>query len=319
MHRVLTLARRNRGGLNQYGSLQTDIQLLPSNLYQKIKSSDGSVSTRSERLRNAVEVPTDDREAEISSALVFAMTCGACILTDILSVESVEPFANTLLVSALAVGAIDNLYDLMSSFVKLLQKDKEYKLDLPLKSSLPFGLGTGKLTGRVVCGLGRLLTIDAERESQCEAAALFCAYNLGLACFAFRPNALEASVFVIDSTTDDDMDSLDNGAGYMKVLIWLLAPVCAESMKHTQLIMSNSKEAISFLERLETYSMENPGALPGLWWQGDDAERKDLLTWAYAETECMLRQNRAAVTEISQCLVGGAATVGDCVAVLERW
>jgi hypothetical protein len=319
MQSVLTLARRNTGGLSQYGSLQPDIQLLPSNINQKVKCADGVLRTRSERLERAVPVPMDNREEEIASALIFSAICGACLLTDILSMDNIAPFANLALGTALIVGVTDNFYDLIQNASKFAQKDNDNKVDLPDKSNLPLGLGTGQLTGKVISGLGRLLTVDAERESQCEAAALFCAYSLGLACFAFRPNALEGSVLVIDSTTNDDMESLDNSAGYLRLLIWLLAPVCMENMKHSQLIMSNSKEAINFLDRLEKYASEYPDVLPGMWWQGDAKEREELLMWAYAEADLMLRQNRGAVSEIAQCLAGGAATVGDCVAVMERW
>jgi hypothetical protein len=35
------------------------------------------------------------------------------------------------------------------------------------------------------------MNVDTERECECEAAAFFAAYSLGLPCFAFRPNALE--------------------------------------------------------------------------------------------------------------------------------
>ena len=319
MQTVLTLSRRNSGGLNQYGSLQADIQLLPSTPNQKVKCPDGTLKTRAERLDQVAEIPTDEREEEVVSALIFAALCGACILTDVLSMDTIAPFANVALGSALVIGAVDNFFDLFKTIAQMVQKDSDNKIELPDKSSLPMGLGSGKLTGKVVNGLGRLLTVDPERESQCEAAALFCAYNLGLACFAFRPNALEGSALVIESTRNNEMDSLDNSAGYLKLLIWLLAPVCAESMKHSQLIMSNPKEAISFLDRLEAYRLENPGSLPGMWWQGDAKEREDLLAWAFAETDYMLRQNRGAVDEVSRCLTGGAATVGDCVAVMERW
>jgi hypothetical protein len=56
-----------------------------------------------------------------------------------------------------------------------------------------------------------------------------------------------------------------------------------------------------------------------LFWTSSDEEKTDLLKWAYAEADLLLRENRAAVTEISQRLAGGAATVGDCVAVIEDW
>ena len=56
-----------------------------------------------------------------------------------------------------------------------------------------------------------------------------------------------------------------------------------------------------------------------LFWTVSDQEKTDLLKWAYTEADLLLRSNKAVVTEISQRLAGGAATVGDCIAVIEDW
>jgi hypothetical protein len=56
-----------------------------------------------------------------------------------------------------------------------------------------------------------------------------------------------------------------------------------------------------------------------LWWMDNDKETNDLLKWAYAEADNLLRTNKGAVTELTERLAGGAATVGDCVAVMEIW
>jgi hypothetical protein len=176
--------------------------------------------------------------------------------------------------------------------------------------------------------LTRLLTVDAERESQCEAAALYTAYVLGLPCFAFRPNALEASVLVVESMsrssrdTKNTLDNLLTSSGILRMLVWLMAPAAMESMTHPQLIMSDPREAEGFLQRLEDYfagSDNDDSKNVDLFWTESETTRADLLKWAYTEADLLLRANKAVVTELSNRLTSGAATIGDCVAVVEGW
>jgi hypothetical protein len=266
----------------------------------------------------------DDRTAEVTSALIFSAVAAGCVFADIAHMEGVTPFTNLLLVSMVSVAAVDNFYDLLKAgtalAAKQVSKDSDDSFNLPEKDSLPLGLGSGQLTGNVLKGLARLFTIDAERESQCEAAALFAAYSLGLPCFSFRPNALEGSVLVIDSTDPGNpVNSLDSSSGLLRMLIWLLAPVAMESSKHSQLIMSDPREASNFMDRLEGYATKSGIDLECLYWSGDEQERQDLLKWAYTEADLLLRENRGTVSEIARCLTGGAATIGDCIAVIEKW
>lgn len=298
---------------------------LPTSPTSRVKCPDGKMKTRSERLADVPDIPTDDRGQEVTSAFAFAAVVGACLFADFFRFDDITPFSNLLLAGIVALGVVDNFYDVISTVssvaAKQVNKDKDDEsadFEMPKKESLPLGLGSGEVTGSVVRGLSRLLTVDAERESQCEAAALFVAYQLGLPCFAFRPNALESSVLLIESTRNDELDSLDSSTGIMRILIWLLAPVAMESAKHSQLIMSDPREAKGFLGRLEDY-VEGGGELTSIWWLDYDQEKADLLKWAYTEADLMLRENRAVVTDVAQCLTGGAATIGDCVAVMERW
>ena len=117
------------------------------------------------------------------------------------------------------------------------------------------------------------------------------------------------------------MDSLASDAGLMKVLVWLMAPVAMELSKYPQLTSSEPREAYGFLERLDaarrssSLSLETlADALPA-----DDGERDAYLRWALAEADALLRRNMKAVDALSDALAGGAATVGDCVAILEGW
>lgn len=103
------------------------------------------------------------------------------------------------------------------------------------------------------------------------------------------------------------------------MLIWLMAPVAMEISKHPQLISSDPREAYGFLQRLfeksqNIQSSELRDALPT-----DDAQINDYLRWSLAEADTLLRNNRKVVDTLSEALAGGAATVGDCVAILESW
>uniref|UniRef100_A0A7S2E3J6 Uncharacterized protein n=1 Tax=Helicotheca tamesis TaxID=374047 RepID=A0A7S2E3J6_9STRA len=196
-------------------------------------------------------------------------------------------------------------------------------------------MGSGQLTGTVVRGLSRLFSVDTERECECEAAAFFAAYSLGLPCFAFRPNALEAAVLVFESMNEANtpvpgitkgvnaLDPLLSSEGILKVLIWLMAPVAMESSKHPQLISSDPREGTGLLRRLNERA-EDMGASEVintlLMGENDSVDEVgDLLQWAYAEADLLLRNNRKFVEELTERLAGGAATVGDCVAALEGW
>lgn len=330
MARVLALARKN-GAVKQFGELQRDILQLPTNPNSKVKCPDGAFKTRTQRLADVADIPSDERGVEVRNAFVVLAAAGACAFADIAHMDDITPFSNTLLGLLFLVGAVDNFYDLlkMGTSFAASQLNKENKgkdekpgFKLPDKNALPFGLGSGQVSGSVVRGITRLITVDVERECQCEAAALFAAYSLGLPCFAFRPNALEGSVLVVDSTNKNNgLDSLDSSSGILRMLIWLLAPVAMESSKHSQLIMSDPREAEGFLSRLEEYSTSRGNILESIYWteKDEETERSALLKWAFTEADLLLRDNRAIVTELTQCLTGGAATIGDCVAVMEQW
>lgn len=304
--------------------MQTDILPLPPQPTSRVKCPDGTTKSRTERLESVADIPTDNRGQEVSSALSVSAVAASCAFTDIAHMDDITIYTNAILSLMVAVGVVDNFYDLIKTGSSMAAKQAtkgDSDFSMPDKESLPLGLGTGQVSGSVVRGLTRLLTVDAERECDCEAAGLFTAYSLGLPCFAFRPNALEASVLVVESTKQDNnqSDSLLTATGIMRVLVWLMAPVAMESMKHPQLIISDPREAQGFLLRLEDFAATNPSISQDLWWTDDEQERTDLLKWAFTEADLLLRDNKAAVTEISKRLTGGAATVGDCVATLENW
>jgi hypothetical protein len=74
---------------------------------------------------------------------------------------------------------------------------------LVMTSALAVGLDVyfraGKELRMAAAGLDRLTLRDSEREQHCESAALVAGYTLGLPCFCFRPDTLEALRMFRDS------------------------------------------------------------------------------------------------------------------------
>jgi hypothetical protein len=339
MARVMRLCIRNNNNksgkaetsIQQYGMQQRDIRLFPLNANAKVLCPDGTYKTLRERLAATEAIPGDDRASEMASAGVFGAIAVTSELINLNSAaDSFEHIAaSAILTLMVSVTVVDNCYDVLqfgSNFVvSQIQTDAEQRKtwQLPDKSSLPLGLGSGAITGTVVRGFSRLFTVDSARESQCEAAALYAAYVLGLPCFAYRPNALEASTLVAESADEQkEVDHLCTASGILRTLIWLLAPVAMERMTHPVLIMSDPREATGFLRRLEDYFGAEDDRL--FWINPKDAaateqSKDDLLQWAFAEADVLLRNNKAVVLELSDRLNSGAATIGDCIAVIESW
>lgn len=317
MSTMMSLCLAN-GGVSQYGILQSSVMELPPTPTSKVRGTDGTMKSRQDRLDDLTDLPVDDRGPEVTSALAFSAFAFMCTLANVFGIDDISPYTNTLLFLLTTVGVVDNFYDVINFATDVSDAD----VALPKKETLPFGLGTGQVTGTVFRGLVRLSTVDTERDCECEAAAFYAAYVLGLPCYAFRPNALESAVMVIESSKKDDAQLLDpllSSVGMMKMLVWLLAPVAMESSKHAQLVMSDPMESRGLLERLEDKASSLLNGDGDLFWTESDQEKEDLLKWAYAEADYLLRENRVCVAEISQRLAGGAATVGDCVAVIEDW
>ena len=333
MSTVLSLAIRN-GRISEFGSSQSDIMMFPPTEKSKFRNirNGGKFETRASRLERLEDIPTDNRAAETTSALATMLVVGFCLIINTFGnafgMDDITPVTGFLLGFIITIGVVDNGFDAIQFVTSTLIKSNEKVPDSVKnisvkKENLPMNLGSGKITGNIVLGLTRLFAVDTERECESEAAALFVAYSLGLPCFAFRPNALEAAVLLFESNKNDGkkqfntLDSLWSDAGIMKMLVWLIAPVAMESSKHPQLIVSDPREASGFLKRLREKASvmgiseaELENMLP-------PGEEEDLLKWAYAEADLLLRDNKNQVQQLTELLIGGAATVGDCVAILE--
>jgi hypothetical protein len=311
--------------IRQYGAQQAELRMFPSSATTtKIRGPDGLMQTAVERMAKLPNVPIDDRGTEAAAAL--SVTAVAASLEGIDIFTDYDPIANTLLSIMAITLVVDNAYDVVKTVTQFVTQqimkaaagatDKTNNnnnnpppiMSLPDKDQLPFGLGTGQLTGVVVKGYTRLLTADPEREAACEAAALVTAYILGLPCYAFRSNALEATSLVTMTTTDSSSSLV------FRILVWLMAPVAMESASHPILIFSDPNEASAFMDRCEELFGTDDDRV---FW--NDANRDLVLKWVYTEADLLLRDNKRIVQDLGQRLAGGAATIGDCVAVLEQW
>lgn len=307
--RLATLCIRNRSGLvSMYGSSQNDVE-------RRVP-------------RQQLEVPTDERAKEVTAAIAFLTWMGGCLLLSnfagsgpMLSDDpgffgdATKTLASFAFSFSLLFLALDNLYDVLKNTISLFLKDRK----LPDKDTLPLGIGSGQITGVIVKGLSRLFVTDQERDCQCEAAAFYTAYALGLPCFPFRPNSLEAAVLIFRSTRPSPyLPPLLSRQGLLKLLIWLMAPVAMETIKHPQLISSDPREAYGLLLRLKQKASEMDVSLDDLDSAlGDDDQ--ELVRIAFIEADRLLRENKKLVEELVDVLMSGSATVGDCVAVLEGW
>jgi len=342
MAKVLSLAISN-GSILRYGTLQGDINPIPqpsATVFPFGNRNNNGI----ERLQSLPPIPEDDRAAEVSQAVLFSGVVAACMAVNLFGglfgMEDFTPFTNLILGVTITTVVVDNFFDAIvmgGSAVAKMNEDKlpagAKNMSAPQKEDMPLGIGTGSMTGSVVRGLSRLLNVNTERDCQCEAAAVFAAYSLGLPCFAFQPNALEGASLVIDSMrseprSDDDakdiqgsLDNLASKSGLLKMLIWLLAPVAMELSKYPQLMSSDPREALGFVNRLSDQARNNAqysnallDALPE-----NEEQTNDYLRWALAEADLLLRNNKNIVDALSKALAGGAATVGDCVAILEEW
>lgn len=202
MANVLSLAIQN-GAIARYGSLQRNIRPLPR------AATTAFAGGANDRLLDSVPpVPDDDRAAEVTQAFAFGAVVAACVginaVGGLFGLQDLTFWTNLILGVAITTVVVDNFFDALvlgGSTVAKLNADKlpegAKKLNAPTKEDMPLGIGTGRLTGTVVRGMSRLLSDNTERDCQCEAAAVFAAYGLGLPCFAFQPNALEVRAVVV--------------------------------------------------------------------------------------------------------------------------
>jgi len=311
MERSLQLARNARGQLSRYGCELTSAGLMPP----------GDLKRRQELLGSKVPgkslpvLPSDDRGVETAAALALLATFLVSLLWPLLAGSHDDGFfawlhnpgAVGLLVAAGGAGA-----DLFA--------------------------GDGSLSAKVVAGLTRLFVRDASRECRCEAASLLVAYLTGLPSFALNPSAIEAAK-ILDSSprlspSSSSPSSLpssssssssrmlgadfSSGPGVQRLLVWLLAPVAAESAQHAQLLASDPRQAKAFLKLMRARSRAGDGGGTGAGLDDDEEGDELRLRFALGQAEEILRKHGGSLDALRTRMETGSATVGNCVTLLEK-
>ena len=267
----------------------------------------GSLTKASFDSQYAVELPSDNREGEISAAL-FALTGAvAYVSIQVASIANSElhPWATLIGVLIVLSAAVD------ISFRK------------------GFGLKDAS------AGLQRLVLQDDEREEFIEASGLMMGYLLGLPCFAFQPDVMEAINMLRESkpamdaykaqrgkktwspsqaTTlnnyedDDDTEDIMNALG--RVLVWMSAPVAAETMKYGSTLIADPRKPRVFLDLF--LSKENKLAVI----VGQEG-KEELLKWSYGESVAFLERYGDVLEDVRAYLQTKSSSAGECAMLLE--
>eukprot|EP00549_Striatella_unipunctata_P008448 CAMPEP_0118714294 /NCGR_PEP_ID=MMETSP0800-20121206/26103_1 /TAXON_ID=210618 ORGANISM="Striatella unipunctata, Strain CCMP2910" /NCGR_SAMPLE_ID=MMETSP0800 /ASSEMBLY_ACC=CAM_ASM_000638 /LENGTH=462 /DNA_ID=CAMNT_0006620063 /DNA_START=445 /DNA_END=1833 /DNA_ORIENTATION=- len=311
----------SNGAIQSYGSMQPDVNFLgtPQPTQSKKKNfwnfggSSQEESNQDEPDSLSPVYTLDDRDTEISGALATSTVIFIFLFSNFFHKNDwseVTLGSDVLVFGGLVFGVLDAVDGLVPSqlvnAIDSLKKDND-NIKVPSVSSI-LGVEKGYISSTVLKGYKRLLSQSLERECQCDAAAFYIAYNLGLPFFAFRPNSLEAATW---SVANDRISLVD----ISKTLLWIMAPVAFESRKYPQMIVSDPREASSFLARLLKQVEDNDNDdIPT-----SDEEQQKLLNWAFIEAGRLLDENKNACRRLTERLVGGSATVGECVSVIEGW
>ncbi|KAG5185578.1 hypothetical protein JKP88DRAFT_354141 [Tribonema minus] len=175
--------------------------------------------------------------------------------------------------------------------------------------------GGAERSRRVLAGLSRLFTRDVSRESRAEAGAFLAGYLTGLPCFAFKPNVLEALRMVEGMPELKEAFQSGGAGGAHRTLVWLLSAVAGEHLTHRQLIVSDPRQATTFL-----LLARERGLLPSCGDAAADAEDDEMaVRWAFNEARELLRDNEGMFEALRQRLETGGATVGECVSLIDRY
>jgi hypothetical protein len=251
-----------------------------------------------------VVLPRDERGAEVSWTVSYLLILSLCFGRNALG--GFDPDYSSFLSDFVIWGSITTL--VVDNVYGIAKKASEILPNLPELPSVPDDaiVGKGRTTGKIVKGLTRLLSTDTQRECRTEAACLVVGYNLGLPCFSFRANALEAAALVYEG---DEKMGWKGEAGIVRIMVWLWAGVVKEQMKHEMLLASDPRQVEGLLTRLKKLGVEMESEERG----------QELAKYSYLKARDIVENNAVEIEEIAERLLGGKATVGDCVAYLEGW
>ncbi len=299
--------RRAAAGLLDAAASTRDTEAVSASVSALAKSQLKTSTFRSESLNippspAKADLPKDERGSEVTAASLYLFSLSFCFLSNALGGlnSSYDPTVPNLAIFFLVgLVVVDNFYPafrlLSTSF------DKAPTLP-PHPPHTPKGRGSVKKTH--VAGLTRLTSRDNARDCLVEASALYAGYALGLPCFPFRANSLEAAAMI-----RSDPGGLGTEGGVARVCCWLWAGVAAEGSRYPNLVASDPREVEALFRRL--------GKMEGM---DDVISRKEVIVGAaYERAKTLVRERRKEVGKVEEGLLSGAATVGDCVGLIEGW
>jgi len=229
-------------------------------------------------------VPHDERTSELGAGVAALTVLGGALMVEALGpLVHVDTWPATVVLVGAAVAAGLDLTQRQGEEVKL-----------------------------VLAGLSRMFMRDPEREARVQAATFLSAYLLGLPCFCFSPNVLEAVKMTTD--VEEFAEMLSSPVGMNRVLVYMLAPVVVEEANHLQLIASDPRQARALVQVCRERRRGREGGWEG---EADEKEEERLLRWAYEEARRLVGMNSGLLEKLRQRMESGGATVGDCVALLE--
>ena len=266
----------------------------------------GSLSEVSFDSQYSVELPSDNRKGEISAALL--------VVTGVVTYVSLQ-------VSSIANSELHPWATLVGVVIIL---------GVALDASFRKGVGLRDVSA----GLQRLVLQDDEREEFVEASGLMIGYLLGLPCFAFQPDVTEAISMLRESRPAMDSYKIQNGKNpspfYQaatltkyegnteetiealgRVLVWMNAPIAAETMKYGSTIIADPRKPKVLLDLFLSKQNDLADTI-------DENRKQKLLQWSYIESSTYLRRYGDILEEVRAYLQTKSSSAGECAMLLEE-
>ena len=151
---------------------------------------------------------------------------------------------------------------------------------------------------------------------------------LGLPTFALAPDAIEAINAIEACNAEGGSEEqkmlqqagratktdLNTPAGVNRLLVWLAAPVIAETAEHRQLVVSDPRQGFALLRVLRARGLGLSEET-----SGDGPEDDELrVRCALQQADLLLKRHAGVAELLCERMESGSATVGNCVALLEE-
>ena len=175
----------------------------------------------------------------------------------------------------------------------------------------------GEAASTVGRGVSRLFDRDLERECTTESASFVVGYLLGMPAMAYAPN-VERSLDLLAQAADPVAAPLPAPPRLLdRLLIWMLAPAAAESLKYSgELTQSDPAIGARLLEAARRREASLGVDVTQGGWGG--AEDDDLrLRWAYSEARKLCQRYSGLTGEVAEQMAAGSSA-GDCATTIER-